>query len=44
MVENALTHKHFSFLDVNKTLTAYIMTTLEFSKTYPKQKYDYIYS
>ena len=35
--------KHFSFLYVNKTLTAYIMTTLEFSKTYPKQKYDYIY-
>jgi len=35
--------KHFSFLDVNKTLTPYIMTTVEFARSYPKQTYDYIY-
>jgi len=35
--------KHFSFLDVNKTLTPYIMTTTKFAHTYPKYTYDYIY-
>jgi Methyltransferase domain len=35
--------RHFSFLDVNKMLTTYIMTTAEFAATYPKRRYDYIY-
>jgi hypothetical protein len=35
--------KHFSFLDVNKYLTPYIMTTGKFVKMYPTYKYDYIY-
>lgn len=35
--------KHFSYLDVNKYLTAYIITSEEFAKKYPQRKFDVIY-
>lgn len=35
--------KHFAFLDANKTLTAYVLTTARFAKAYPRRRYDYIY-
>lgn len=34
---------HFSFLEVNKTLTPYIMKTNDFAIEFPNRKYDYIY-
>ncbi|MDP2649452.1 MAG: class I SAM-dependent methyltransferase [bacterium] len=35
--------KHFSFLETNKYLKTYIMTSEEFAKKYKKRTYQYIY-
>ena len=35
--------KHFAFLGVGNWISTYVMSTEDFSKNYPKRKYDYIY-
>jgi hypothetical protein len=35
--------KHFSYMGVGNRINTYVMTTKDFIKKYPKQKYGYIY-
>lgn len=35
--------KHFNYLNLNKWLSTYVMTSAEFAQKFPQKKYDYIY-
>jgi len=35
--------RHFSYLQLNKWITTHVMTTMQYTKIYPKKIYDYIY-